>query len=94
MKEQGAKNQYRVSDALWEKIEPLLPKHPNTHRFGGGRPRVLPARRDQAMDGIFFVLRTGREWNALNATGIPTGALPICGSRNGQRPGCSGGSGR
>jgi len=33
----------------------------------GGRPRV-PDR--QAMDGIFFVLRTGREWNALNATGL------------------------
>jgi len=67
MKERGAKNQYRVSDALWEKIEPLLPKHPNTHRFGGGRPRV-PDR--QAMDGIFFVLRTGCQWNALNATGL------------------------
>jgi hypothetical protein len=48
MKEQGAKNPYRVSDALWAKIEPLLPKHPNTHRFGGGRPRV-PDR--QAMGG-------------------------------------------
>jgi transposase len=61
------KNQYRVSDQLWEKIEPLLPKHKNTHRFGGGRPRV-PDR--QAMDGIFFVLRTGCQWNALNETGI------------------------
>ena len=67
MKKQKRKNQYRVSDALWEKIEPLLPKHPNTHRFGGGRPRV-PDR--QAMDGILFVLRTGCQWNALNATGI------------------------
>jgi len=61
------KNQYRVSDELWNKIEPLLPKHKNTHRFGGGRPRV-PDR--QAMDGIFFVLRTGCQWNALNETGI------------------------
>lgn len=67
MKQSTSKNQYRISDALWEKIEPLLPKHPNTHRFGGGRPRV-PDR--QAMDGIFFVLRTGCQWNALNATGI------------------------
>jgi transposase len=24
----------------------------------------------QAMNGIFFVLRTGCQWNALNATGI------------------------
>ena len=58
---------YRISDELWNEIEPLLPKHTNTHRFGGGRPRV-PDR--QAMDGIFFVLRTGCQWNALNATGI------------------------
>lgn len=61
------KNRYRVSDELWEKIEPLLPEHPNTHRYGGGRPRV-PHRK--AMDGIFFVLRTGCQWNALNDTGI------------------------
>lgn len=56
-----------VSDGLWDKLEPLLPKHPNTHRFGGGRPRVDDRR---AMDAIFFVLRTGCQWNALNATGL------------------------
>jgi transposase len=61
------RNPYRISDKLWAKVEPLLPKHPNTHCFGGGRPRVSD--RD-AMDGIFFVLRTGCQWNALNATGI------------------------
>ena len=61
------KNQYRVSDELWAKIEPLLPKHPNTHRFGGGRPRADDR---QCMDAIFFVLRTGCQWNALNATGL------------------------
>ena len=67
MKKRVKRNQYAVSDELWAKIEPLLPKHPNAHRFGGGRPRV-PDR--QAMDGILFVLRTGCQWNALNATGI------------------------
>ena len=61
------KNLYRVSDELWAKIEPLLPEHPNTHRFGGGRPRV-PDRK--CMDAIFFVLRTGCQWGALDATGI------------------------
>ena len=61
------KNQYRVSDELWAKIEPLLPKHVNTHRFGGGRP---PADNRKCLDAIFFVLRTGCQWNALNATGI------------------------
>jgi hypothetical protein len=40
IQERKTKNRYRISDELWEKIEPLLPKHPNTHRFGGGRPRV------------------------------------------------------
>lgn len=64
---EAKKNRYRVSDELWAKIEPWLPKHKNTHRFGGGRPRV-PDRK--AMDGIFFVLRTGCQWNALNETGI------------------------
>jgi len=61
------RNQYRISDALWAKIEPLLPKHKNTHRFGGGRPRV-PDR--NAIDAILFVARTGCQWNALDATEI------------------------
>ncbi len=61
------RNRYRVSDELWEKIVPLLPPHVNTHKFGGGRPRAD----DRAcMDGIFFVLRTGCQWNALNETGL------------------------
>ncbi len=58
---------WRIPDWLWEKMEPLLPRHKNRHRFGGGRPRV-PDR--NAMDAIHFVLRTGCQWNALNATGI------------------------
>jgi len=67
MKKRVKTNQYRISDELWSRIEPLLPKHPNTHRFGGGRPRV-PDR--NALDAILFVMRTGCQWNALNATGI------------------------
>ena len=58
---------FRISDELWALMEPLLPEHKNTHRFGGGRPRV-PDR--VCADGIFFVLRTGCQWNALSATGI------------------------
>ena len=61
-------NAYRISDELWAKIEPLLPPPASKpHPLGCHRPRV-PNR--QAMDGIFFVLRTGCQWNALNATGI------------------------
>jgi putative transposase len=56
---------FRVSDALWAVLEPLLPVHVNTHRFGGGRPRV-PDRR--CADAIFYVLRTGCQWEALKET--------------------------
>jgi transposase len=59
-------DQWRIPDALWARIEPLLPPG-KPHRFGGHRPRVDNRR---AMDAIFFVARTGCQWNALNATGI------------------------
>ena len=58
---------FTISEELWALMEPLLAPHPNTHRFGGGRPRV-PDR--VCADAIFFVLRTGCQWNALSATGI------------------------
>jgi len=61
------KKSYMVSDELWAKIEALLPRHKNTHRFGGGRPRASDRK---CMNGILFVLRTGCQWNALSATGI------------------------
>ena len=56
---------FRISDELWAVLEPVLPVHINTHRFGGGRPRT-PDRR--CADAIFYVLRTGCQWEALNAT--------------------------
>lgn len=62
---------FRIPDAMWERIEPLVPAPEKVHRFGGGRPRV-PDR--QVLDGIFFVLRTGCQWHALDATGICDGA--------------------
>ena len=31
---------FRISNELWAVCEPLLPAHVNTHRCGGGRPRV------------------------------------------------------
>jgi transposase len=63
----NSKQSYQVSDELWAKIQPLLPKHVNTHRFGGGRPRADDRK---CLNGILFVLRTGCQWNALNASGI------------------------
>lgn len=67
MKKQVKFRLWRVPEALWQKVQPLLPKHKNRHRFGGGRPRV-PDRK--VLDGILFVLRTGIQWNALTETGI------------------------
>lgn len=51
---------WEVSDALWERVEPLVPPPPSHAR--GGRPR-LPDR--QVFAAIVFVLRTGIQWNAL-----------------------------
>ena len=55
-----------MPDELWARIEPLLPPG-KPHPLGCHRPRVDNRR---AMDAIFFVLRTGCQWNALRATGI------------------------
>jgi transposase len=57
---------WRLSDALWGRMEPLLPPR-KSHPLGCHNPRV-PDR--QAMNAILFVLRTGCPWNALNATGL------------------------
>ena len=62
---------FRISEELWTKVEPLLPPHVNTHRYGGGRP---PASARRCLDGIFFVLRTGCQWKALDATGLCPGS--------------------
>lgn len=57
---------WRIPDALWERIVPLLPPR-KPHPLGCHRPRVDDRK---AMDAIFFVLRTGCQWGALDATGI------------------------
>jgi len=65
MAEPSVPDDWRIPDDLWEEIAWLLPEHVNTHRFGGGRPRT-PDR--VCMDAVFFVLRTGCQWKALDAT--------------------------
>ena len=61
-----SRQDWRIPDALWARIEPLLPAR-KPHPLGCHRPRVDDRK---AMDAIFFVLRTGCQWNALNETGI------------------------
>ena len=57
---------WRISDPLWDRIVERLPPRP-VHPWGCHNPRVDDRK---ARDAIFFVLRTGCQWNALNATGI------------------------
>lgn len=71
MGEKKPADKWRIPDALWEQLEGWIPARPNTHRFGGGRPR----RSDRdCLDAIFYVLRTGCQWKALDATGICPGS--------------------
>ena len=51
---------YRMPDELWEVLEPLLPKYPESSK--GGRPR---ADLRSVADAIFYRLRTGCQWNAI-----------------------------
>jgi transposase len=50
-----------VSDGLWQRIEPLLPKRQRRFRYPGRKP--VPDR--QALQGILFVLHTGIGWEDL-----------------------------
>jgi len=50
---------WRIPDGLWSRMEGFVPKYRKSPL--GGRPR-LELRK--AMDGIFYVLRTGCQWKA------------------------------
>ena len=51
---------HQIPDALWQRIEPLLPSYKPSCK--GGRPR-LPMR--QVVGGILYVLKTGCQWKAM-----------------------------
>ena len=59
---------WTVSDTLWERVAPLIPKHRRDkgrkykRRPGGGRKRMQPRR---VFEAIMYVLRTGCQWKAL-----------------------------
>ena len=51
---------WELSDAMWERAQPLLPPH-QPHPKGGRPPRD-----DRQMLGaMLYVLRTGIQWNAM-----------------------------
>ena len=51
----------QVSDALWEELEPLIPRRQRLFRYPG-RKRLD----DRAcLEGIIFVLKTGMAWQML-----------------------------
>jgi putative transposase len=56
----GIKEKYLIPDTLWAAIAPLLPA-PKAKKKAG-RPRADDRR---MMTAIFYVMRTGMQWNAL-----------------------------
>ena len=65
-----------VDDALWRRIEPLLPKPPCRRWKAVGRPRI-PDR--AALTGILFVLRSGIPWQMLRRRWRAVPAAPAGG---------------
>lgn len=60
---------WELSDSMWERIAPLLPKSKSRYRGRGrqrknvgGRPAAEPR---QLLSGMLYILRTGCQWNAL-----------------------------
>ena len=68
MKRKRRTPSWHVSDAFWQKVEPLIPapqrdpQREYARKPGAGR-KPLPPR--QVFAGIVFVLRTGIQWKAL-----------------------------
>ena len=63
--------EFTLLDTLWKRLAPLLPVPvPKAHPLGCYRRRISD--RD-VLSVIFFVLRTGCQWKALNAMGLCKG---------------------
>ena len=71
MADRPVPDDWRIPDDLWEQLSVCIPKRVNTHRFGGGRP---PTEDRVCLDAIFYVLRTGCQWKALDATTLCPGS--------------------
>lgn len=57
-----------LSDKQWERIQPLIPPA----KFGG-RPRTTPIR--EVLNAIFYVTRTGCQWEMLPREFPPKGTV-------------------
>ena len=68
MSEKKSYQSWTISDEFWERIQEDIPKAERdpkknyVHAPGQGR-KPMPARK--ALEGIFYVLRTGCQWKAL-----------------------------
>ena len=63
--EKRSVQEFEISDALWERIAPLLPKREAPfHPLGRHRQRI-PDRK--VLNSIFYILRTGGQWKSLDA---------------------------
>jgi transposase len=56
----GVESAYEIPDVLWDRISSLLPLRKRKKK--AGRPRMNDRK---TMSAIFYVLRTGCQWNAL-----------------------------
>jgi putative transposase len=60
MTDKDANEAYRISDSVWEQIEPLLPPEiPGAN----GNPPLMDDRK--AMEAILYVLHTGCKWKEI-----------------------------
>jgi transposase len=58
--DQSSSKFHQISDALWERVDLVIPMYATSRR--GGRPR-LPMR--NVVTGILYVLSTGCQWKAM-----------------------------
>ena len=64
--------EFTISDTLWDRLEPLLPVHvAKPHPLGRHRRRIADR---EVLNAILFVLRTGCQWKALDATALCKGS--------------------